>query len=103
MIYEVNLSQIDVDLHERIRTTNRVDPFYVKILKKFQEDKLFQQQKEYKVDKSRLLWSKERLYTLEGGEIRSIILTKFHRTPYSNNPRYQKMTSVVKRHFSGLS
>ena len=28
MIYEVNLSQTDADLHERIRTTNRVDSFY---------------------------------------------------------------------------
>ena len=34
MIYEVNLSQTDADLHERIREANRVDPFYVEILKK---------------------------------------------------------------------
>ena len=45
MLYEVNLSQTDLDLHERIRTTNRVDPFHVEILKKVQEDRLFQQQK----------------------------------------------------------
>ena len=45
MIYEVTLSQTNADLHERIRTANRVDPFYVEILKKVQEDKLFQQQK----------------------------------------------------------
>ena len=44
MIYEVTLSQTDSDLHERIRTTNRVDAFYVEILKKVQEDRLFQQQ-----------------------------------------------------------
>ena len=55
MIYEVTLSQTDLDLHERIRTTNRVDPFYVEIIKKVQEDMLFQQRKEYKVDESRLL------------------------------------------------
>ena len=42
MIYEVNLSQINLDLHERIRMTNRVDPFYLEILKKVQEDRLFQ-------------------------------------------------------------
>ena len=29
MIYEVTLSQTDVDLHERIITANKVDPFYV--------------------------------------------------------------------------
>ena len=52
MIYEVTLSQTDSDLHKRIRMTNIVDPFYVEILKKVQEDKLFQQQKEYKVDKT---------------------------------------------------
>ena len=46
MIYEVTLSQIDVDLHERIITTNRFDSFYVEIVKKFLEDMLFQQQKE---------------------------------------------------------
>ena len=34
MIYEVTLSQTNVDLHERIREANRVDPFYVEILKK---------------------------------------------------------------------
>ena len=62
MIYEVNLSQTDVYLHERIRAANRVDPFYVEILRKFQEDRLFQKQKEYKVDESWLLWSKDRLY-----------------------------------------
>ena len=45
MIYEVTLSQNDADLYERIRTTNRVDPFYVEILKKSVEDKLFQQRK----------------------------------------------------------
>ena len=35
MIYEVTLSQTDAYLHERIREANRVDPFYVEILKKF--------------------------------------------------------------------
>ena len=50
MLYEVSLSEIDSELHERIRATNEVDPFYVEILKKVQEDRLFQQQKEYKVD-----------------------------------------------------
>ena len=49
MIYEVTLSQTDANLHETIRTTNKVDPFYVEILKKIQEYRLFQQQKEYKV------------------------------------------------------
>ena len=43
IIYEMTLSQTDAYLHERIRTTNRADPFYVEILKKFQEDRLFQQ------------------------------------------------------------
>ena len=42
MIYEVTLSQTDADLHERIRVANRVEPFYVEILKKVQEDRLFQ-------------------------------------------------------------
>ena len=46
MIYEASLCQTDSDLHERIRTTNRVDAFYVEILKKVQEDRLFQKQKE---------------------------------------------------------
>ena len=82
MLYEVTLSQTDSDLHERIRKVNGVDPFYVEILKKVQEDRLFQQQKEYKVDETRLLWSKERLYDPEGGDIRSNILTEFHQTPY---------------------
>ena len=50
MIYEVTLSQTDAYLHERIRTSNTVDPFYVEILKKVRDDKMFQQQKEYKVD-----------------------------------------------------
>ena len=63
IICEVTLGQIDLNLHNRIRTANRVDPFYVEILKKVQEDRLFQQQKVYKVEKMRLLWSKERLYT----------------------------------------
>ena len=34
MIYEVTLSQIDADLHEKIRMANKVDLFYVDILKK---------------------------------------------------------------------
>ena len=43
MIYEVNLGQTDAYLHENIRTANKVDPFYVEILKKVHEDWLFQQ------------------------------------------------------------
>ena len=62
MIYEVTLSQTDAYLHEKIIMTNKVDPFYVEIIKKIQEDWLFIQQKEYKVDESKLLWSKDRLY-----------------------------------------
>ena len=58
MIYEVTISHTDSDLHERIRMTNIFNPFYVEILKKVQEDRLFQQQKEYKVDEIRLPWSK---------------------------------------------
>ena len=46
MLYEVTLIQNNLDLHEMIRMANGVDPFYVEILKKFQEDRLFQQQKE---------------------------------------------------------
>ena len=88
MIYEVTLSQTDADLHEKIRTTNKVDLFYVEILKKVQEDQLFQQQKEYKVDDSRLLWSKDRLYISYGGDIQSNILTQFFRAPYSGHLRY---------------
>ena len=99
MIYEVTLSQTNADLHEKIRTANKVDPFYVEILKKVQEDRLFQQQKEYKVDDSGLLWSKDRLYVPDGGDIRSSILIEFHRAPYSRHLRYQKMISAIKRHF----
>ena len=43
MIYEVTWSQTDAYLHERIRVENKVDLFYVEILKKFQEDGLFKQ------------------------------------------------------------
>ena len=78
MIYEVTLSQIDAYLHERITVANGVDPFYVEILKKFQEDRLFQQQKEYKVDESRLLWSEDNLYVPKGGDLQSVILMEFH-------------------------
>ena len=60
---------------------------------------MFQQQKEYKVDDSGLLWSKDRLYVLDGGDIWSNILTKFHREPYSGHLGYQKMISVIKIHF----
>ena len=74
MIYEVTLSQTDSDLDERIRTTNRVDPFYIEILKKAQVDMVFQQQNVYKVDETGLLWSKERLYVPEGGDTQSNIL-----------------------------
>ena len=34
LIYKVTLSQTDAYLHEKIRAANRVDPFYVEILKK---------------------------------------------------------------------
>ena len=99
MIYEVTLSQTNAYFHEKIRRTNKVDSFYVEILKKVQEDWLFQQKKEYKVDNSGILWSKDRLYGPSGGDIWSIILTKFHREPYSGHLGYQKMISTVKRHF----
>ena len=75
----MTLSQTNVDFHERIRAANGVDPVYVEILKKVQEDRLFRQQNEYKVEKSRLLWSKKRFYVPEGGDIRSSILMEFHR------------------------
>ena len=100
MIYEVTLSQTDADLHQRIIVANRVDPFYVEILKKVQKDGFFQQQKEYKVDESVLLWSKDHLYVPEGGDLQlDSILTEFHREPYPRHPRYQKIISTVKRHF----
>ena len=73
-IYEVTLGQTDTYLHENIRTANKVDMFYVEILKMVQEDQLFQQQKEYKVDDFRLLWSKDKLYVPSGGDIWSSIL-----------------------------
>ena len=100
MKYEVTLSQTDVDFHEKIRVAKRVNPFYVEIFKKFQEDRLFQQQKEDKVDEYRLLWSKDRLYVPEGVELSSSILTEFHRAPYSGHPGYQKMISSVKINIS---
>ena len=88
MLYEVTLRQVDSYLHDRIGTTSGVDRFFVEILKMIQEDRLFQQQKEYKVDDTGLLWSKERLYVLEEGDIRSSILMELHQNPYSGHPRY---------------
>ena len=49
MLCEVTLSQNGSYLHQRIIIAHGVDPFYVKILKKVQEDRLFHRQKEYKV------------------------------------------------------
>ena len=86
MIYKVTLSQIDAYLHDRIRMANRVDAFYVEISKKVQEDRLFQQQKEYEVEKYGLRWSKDCLYVPKGGDLWSNILMEFHRSPYSGNP-----------------
>ena len=57
--------------------TTRVDHLYVDVLKNIQEDRLLQKQKESKVDEIGILWSKERLYVLEEGDIRSSILTEF--------------------------
>ena len=99
MLYEVTLSQIDSDLHDRIRTKRIFDCFYVEVLKKIQEDRLFQQQKEYKVDESGLLWSKERLYVPDGGGIKSNILIEFHKNLYSGHPIYHKMILKVNKHF----
>jgi len=53
------------------------------------------------VDDSELLWSKDRLYVPDGGDIWSSILTEFHRAPYSRHLGYQKIISIVKRHFFG--
>ena len=53
----------------------------------------------YKVDETRLLWSKERLYFPEGGDIKSNILTKFLQKPCLGNLGYQKMISAVKKQF----
>ena len=41
MLYEVTLIQTDLDFHDRIRTINLFDSFYVEILKKDEEDRLF--------------------------------------------------------------
>ena len=99
MVYEVKLSQSSAYLHERIREVNRLDPFYVEIVKKVEEGKLFQQQKEYKVDESGLLWSKNRLYVVEGGELRSSILMEFHQALYFGHSIYQNMISAVNKRF----
>ena len=52
MLYKVALSETDSYLYDRIRTKSGVDCFCVEVLKKIQEDRLFQQQKEYKVDET---------------------------------------------------
>ena len=99
MIYEVTLSQTDADLHENIRVANRVDPFYVDILNKFHQDRLIQQQQEYNVDESWLLWSKYHLYVPEGWNLWSRILIEFHWELYSGHLEYQKILFAIKRHF----
>ena len=62
----------------------------MEILKKVQEDRLFQQQKEYKVDDSGLLWFEDRLYVLDGGDIRSSILIEFHMGTLLREPEISK-------------
>ena len=52
MLYEVTLSQTDSYLQDRIGMTSRVDHFYLEVLKNIEEDRLFQQQKKYKVDET---------------------------------------------------
>ena len=62
MLYEVTLSQTDSDLHDRITMVRKVDRFNVKALKNIQEDMLFQQQNEYKVDDIGLNYGPKRDY-----------------------------------------
>ena len=45
MLYEVTLIQIDSDLHDRIRTINEFDCFYVEVLKNIQEERFFSTRK----------------------------------------------------------
>ena len=50
MLYEVNLSQTNSNLHDKIRMTSGVDFLYVEVIKNIEEDRLFQEYKEYTVD-----------------------------------------------------
>ena len=60
---------------------------------------MFQQKKEYNIDESGLLWSKDHLYVPYGGDLRSNIFMEFHRAPYLGHLGYQKMIDAVKRDF----
>ena len=51
------------------------------------------------MDVSGLLWSKDRVYVPDRGDIRYRILIEFHRVPHSGHTGYRNMIYAVKKHF----
>jgi hypothetical protein len=98
-LFEINISRVESDLEQRIRTTIFNDENYTKVMAKLQKSTENSDKLALSIDKKGLLRFKNRLYIPDSVELKLIGLDKVHKKSYSGHPGYQKMITTLRRLF----
>ena len=98
-LFEINISKVESDLEQRIRTTGINDENYTKIMVEVQNSTANSDKPDLSIDKKRLLRFKNRLYIPDSAELTLIDLDEVHKKLYSGHPGYQKMITTLRKLF----
>jgi hypothetical protein len=98
-LFEVNISRIESDLEQRIRTASINDENYTKVMEEFQNSIANSDKPYLSIDKKGLLRFENKLYMPDSAELKLIVVDEVDKKPYSGHPGYQKTITTLRKLF----
>jgi hypothetical protein len=98
-IFEINISRVESDLEQTIRTTGINDGNYTKMMGEFQNSIRNSDKPDLTIDKKGLLGFKNRHYIPDSIELKLTFLDEVHKKQYFGDPGYQKTIKTLRKLF----
>jgi hypothetical protein len=100
--HEVHIAAIIMymtNLKDRIVAKTNSDHNYLKIKETLQQGNFQLKFNYYELKEDIILMYKGKVYVLNSGELKNVVLKEMHNVPYAGHPRYQKTIAVVRRQY----
>jgi hypothetical protein len=98
-LFEINISRVESDLKQRVRTVGINDEDYTKIMTQLQNNTTNSDKLYLSIDKKGLLQFKNKLYIPNSTELKLTVLDEVHKKPYFGHPGYQKTITTLGKLF----
>ena len=102
LVYVAAVSSGRSDLKDKVLEALNSDEFYLQTKERMQQADVQGRYKDYALQDSGILKMRGRVYIVNSGELRKLVLQEMHNVPYVGHPGYQKMLTAVKKEYFWL-